>query len=187
MSVSLPLLLKGFYSAMVMSVVSMMWYYVRGLTSGRTASLPATRGFYGWIGCLAVVAISLHMLTAWQMPSVAWELQRTRMTPDREVAVTAKDHQFILPAGGITLRAGEMVRFRVRSEDLTYGFGVFRETGRMEFQMQVVPGHDNDIVWVFSESGLYSVRSTEYAGPQTGAMYAKNVIEVASAQRMAAR
>ena len=183
----LSLLVKGFYSAMVMTVLSMMWGYVRGLTSGRHASWMAKLPLYGWIVFLVAVSIAFHGLTAWQVPWVRWELTRAHMTPDRNIAVTVKDHQFHLPDDGISIRQGELVRFRVRSEDLTYGFGVFRDNGLMEFQMQVVPGHDNDIIWAFSEPGLYSVRSTEYAGPQTGAMHAKHVIEVASNLRMATR
>jgi cytochrome c oxidase subunit 2 len=143
--------------------------------------------FYGWIGCLVSVSIAFHVLTAWQVPWVRWELQRARMTPDRDIAITVQEHQFHLPDDGIRIRQGEMVRFRVRSEDLTYGFGVFRENGGMEFQMQVVPGHDNDIVWAFSEPGLYSIRSTEYAGPHTWQMHAKHAIEVASDLRVVKR
>lgn len=174
----LPLLLKASYSIMMMTVLSMMWYYARRLTLGASALLGQTP-LYGWIGFLAAAAIALHLLTAWQMPSVGWELKRARIIPEREVAVTVKGHQFNLPDTSIRIRQGKMVRFRVRSEDLTYGFGVFRENGRMEFQMQVLPGHDNDIVWAFSEPGRYSVRSTEYAGPHTWTMHAQHVIEVA--------
>lgn len=184
---ALSLLVKGFYSVMVMTVLSMMWGYVRGLTSGRQSSWMAKMPFYGWIGCLVIVSIAFHLLTAWQIPWVAWELQRAHLIPDRDIAVTVQDHQFHLPDEGIQITQGELVRFRVRSEDLTYGFGVFRENGRMEFQMQVVPGHDNDLVWVFSEPGRYSIRSTEYAGPHTWQMHAKHTIEVASAQMVAQR
>lgn len=183
----LPLLVKGFYSIMVMTVLSMMWGYARGLTSGRRSSWMAKIPFAGWIGCLVIVSIAFHLLTAWQVPWVRWELQRTHMTPNRDIAVTVRDHQFYLPDEGIRITEGEIVRFRVRSEDLTYGFGVFRENGGMEFQMQVVPDHDNDLVWVFSEPGQYSIRSTEYAGPHTWQMHAKHVIEVASAQIVAQR
>lgn len=183
----LPLLLKGSYSVMMTALLSMMWCYARRLTLGRASSLLGQTPLYGWIGFLAAAAIALHLLTAWQMPSVGWELKRARITPKREVAVTVKGHQFNLTDTSIRITQGEMVRFRVRSEDLTYGFGVFRENGRMEFQMQVVPGHDNDIIWAFSEPGRYSIRSTEYAGPQTWTMHAQDVIEVAPNVRAAGR
>jgi cytochrome c oxidase subunit 2 len=35
----------------------------------------------------------------------------------------------------------------------------------MVFQMQVLPGHLNDLLWVFDRAGVYSIRSTEYSGP----------------------
>lgn len=183
----LPLLVKGFYSVMVITVLSMMWDYVRGLTSGRQSSWMAKMPLYGWIGFLVSVSIAFHVLTAWQVPWVKWDLARVRMTPDRDIALTVQDHQFHLPDEGIRITEGELVRFKVRSEDLTYGFGVFRENGLMEFQMQVVPGHDNDLVWVFSDPGRYSIRSTEYAGPHTWQMHTKHVIEVASDLRVASR
>ena len=73
---------------------------------------------------------------------------------------------------------GEIVEFDVASQDLTYGFGVFREDQTMLFQMQVVPGHRNDILWKFLTPGLYTIRSTEYSGPKGVAMIIENAIEV---------
>ena len=48
----------------------------------------------------------------------------------------------------------------------------------MLFQMQVVPGHRNDILWKFVKPGLYTIRSTEYSGPKGVAMIEENVVEV---------
>ena len=56
--------------------------------------------------------------------------------------------------------------FTVTSSDLTYGFGLFRPDNSMLFQMQVVPGHRNDILWQFDKPGVYTIRSTEYSGPR---------------------
>ncbi|MBI5042367.1 MAG: hypothetical protein HZC10_00720 [Nitrospirae bacterium] len=50
----------------------------------------------------------------------------------------------------------------------------------MAFQMQVVPGHKNDLVWKFDKSGNYTIRSTEYSGPKGGNLFARNVVVVAS-------
>lgn len=174
----LPLILKVFYSVMVAIVLSLMVFYARGLSSGRRTSLVAKVPLSGWIGPLVVAAIGLHVLTTLYVPWVEWELKQGRIEPDREVVVNISEHQFQLPSEGIALRSGEVVRFRARSEDLTYGFGVFRKNGLMEFQMQVVPGHSNDIIWAFSEPGRYSIRSTEYAGTKTWKMHVKDAIEV---------
>lgn len=75
-----------------------------------------------------------------------------------------------------------MVRFDVTSDDLTYGFGVFRPDHTMVFQMQVVPGHKNDVLWRFTKPGLYTIRSTEYSGPKGYAMIVQDAIEVVGAE-----
>ncbi len=48
----------------------------------------------------------------------------------------------------------------------------------MIFQMQVVPGHRNDILWQFDYPGVYTIRSTEYSGPKGAQMILTDVIEV---------
>jgi len=72
----------------------------------------------------------------------------------------------------------DKVLFDVTSEDLTYGFGLFRKDNTMMFQMQVVPGHRNDILWQFNKPGVYTIRSTEYSGPKGIAMIEKDAVEV---------
>jgi cytochrome c oxidase subunit 2 len=48
----------------------------------------------------------------------------------------------------------------------------------MVFQMQVVPGHRNDLLWQFGETGVFDIRSTEYSGPAGALMHEKDVVEV---------
>ena len=48
----------------------------------------------------------------------------------------------------------------------------------MVFQMQVIPGHVNDILWQFDRSAVYSIRSTEYSGPKGVNMIMRDAIEV---------
>ena len=62
------------------------------------------------------------------------------------------------------------VPFMGASKDLTYGFGLFRQDNSMVFQMQVLPGHVNDLLWQFDRAGVYTIRSTEYSGPAGVAM-----------------
>ncbi|OGB88548.1 hypothetical protein A3J44_05960 [candidate division WOR-1 bacterium RIFCSPHIGHO2_02_FULL_45_12] len=179
---SLALYLRIFYAALVLIVVSLMVFYVRGLTTKGETSGRLKAVFYGWLGFLVAVAILFHLLTAWQIPWVRWEIKRAEIVPNREFALNAKQHRFTLPAGGLKVRQGEVVKFKVTSSDLTYGFGVFHESGAMEFQMQVLPGHSNEIIWIFKDPGKYSIRSTEYAGPETEQMYLKDSITVLSGE-----
>lgn len=73
---------------------------------------------------------------------------------------------------------GKLVKFSVTSEDLTYGFGLFRQNNSMVMQMQVVPGHANDLLWTFEKNGVYSIRSTEYSGPDGFQMIEKDAVKV---------
>jgi len=98
--------------------------------------------------------------------------------PVKSVVITIEDYEFKLPEKPIRLQAGVPVEFVVYSNDVTYGFGVFREDGTLVFQMQVVPGYENKIVWVFDEPGVYTIRSTEYSGPEHPMMVVYNAIVV---------
>ena len=46
----------------------------------------------------------------------------------------------------------------------------------MLFQMQVVPGHRNDVLWHFDHPGVYTIRSTEYSGPKGVVMIVKDAV-----------
>jgi cytochrome c oxidase subunit 2 len=48
----------------------------------------------------------------------------------------------------------------------------------MVFQMQVLPGRENNIIWKFDDPGIYDVRSTEYSGPRHSEMYISDAIQV---------
>ncbi|MCS7286699.1 MAG: hypothetical protein RMK30_06290 [Anaerolineae bacterium] len=132
-----------------------------------------------WLGVLLgifliVNAITLSPLVPWQQ----WMLW-TRPTPKQQIRVEFADYEIRLPPQGIQLKVGEFVEFIATSRDVTYGFGVFRKDGRMVFQMQVVPGYENRLLWRFDEPGLYDIRSTEYSGPRHPEMFIPNAINVA--------
>jgi cytochrome c oxidase subunit 2 len=56
---------------------------------------------------------------------------------------------------------------------------LFREDNSMVFQMQVLPGHVNDLLWQFDRPGVYSIRSTEYSGPAGIGMIEEDSVVVA--------
>lgn len=131
-----------------------------------------------WLGILVLVFLTFNAVTL--SPLVPWQewLLWSKPTPDRTVRIEVEDYQFRLPPEGIQVRAGEYVEFVAVSRDVTYGFGVFRPDGTMVFQMQVVPGHENRIVWKFDTPGTYDIRSTEYSGPRHSEMYLPGALQV---------
>jgi cytochrome c oxidase subunit II len=138
--------------------------------------------FFTFVAFLTVLGVSLHLVTLKTIPWVEPDLHRASVQTDKVFEIRVADHEFQLPAEKLVVKTGEMVRFDVASGDLTYGFGVFRPDNTMVFQMQVVPGHKNDVLWKFTKPGLYTIRSTEYSGPKGYHMIVKDAIEVLKAK-----
>jgi cytochrome c oxidase subunit 2 len=152
------------------------WVAWRLTKPGKGGVKPAL--FFTFVAFLTVLGVSLHLITLKTIPWVEPDLHRASVQVDKAFEIRVADHEFILPAARLVIQVGEKVRFDVASDDLTYGFGVFRPDNSMVFQMQVVPGHRNDVIWVFHKPGLYSIRSTEYSGPKGVGMVIPDAIEV---------
>jgi cytochrome c oxidase subunit 2 len=138
--------------------------------------------FFTFVAFLTILGVSLHFITLKTIPWVEPDLHRASVQVDRVIDIRVAHHEFQLPSARLVVKAGEKVRFVVTSDDLTYGFGVFRPDHTMVFQMQVIPGHKNDVIWQFSKPGLYSIRSTEYSGPKGAHMVVEDAIEVLGAK-----
>ena len=132
------------------------------------------RYLYGLIiAALVINLITISPLTPWQ----DW-LYWSKSAPTNVFNIAICDYQFTLPSGEIRIKAGEPAKFVATSCDVTYGFGVFHKSGRMLFQMQVLPGYSNEIIWIFDEPGSYTIRSTEYSGPEHPFMVVQDAITV---------
>lgn len=166
------------YTIVIMLV--MAWFALRITRPGKSKVKPAL--FYTFVGFLTVLGVSLHIITYNTIPWSEMDLNRHEITPDKSFTIEVANHAFILPEEKMIVEVGEIVEFDVSSLDLTYGFGVFRQDQSMLFQMQVVPGHRNDILWKFLTPGHYTIRSTEYSGPKGVAMVIENAIEVVEKQ-----
>ena len=73
--------LKILYAVLVLIVLSLMAYYVRGLTSKGGFSGKARAFFYAWVVFLAAAGITFHLLTAQLIPWVPWELRGDKNRP----------------------------------------------------------------------------------------------------------
>lgn len=131
-----------------------------------------------WFGFLIVVVLLFNAVTL--SPLIPWQkwLLWSQPAPDQRVYIEMENYQIKLPPQGIQVKANEFVEFVATSGDVTYGFGVFRPDGTLVFQMQVVPGYENKILWKFDAPGTYDVRSTEYSGPRHPEMVIQDAIQV---------
>jgi len=163
------------YSLAIMAVVG--WFAYKVTRKGNEKPFPPAL-FWSFFALLVALGVSLHLVTHATIPWKALDLERAHIQADREFAIAIAGHEFELPARPMVVQAGEVVRFTVTSDDLTYGFGLFRPDSSMLFQMQVLPGHVNDILWRFDRPGRYTIRSTEYSGWKGIRMIVPDAVEV---------
>lgn len=171
-------LLKVVFTVYVVLVMSLIGMYAFGITSSKQILPKIKIPFYGWIGLLVFVGVGIHVMTFSMVPWVKWDLNRSKIKADQEFSIAIADYKFQLPEKHLIIKEGQTVRFNLESKDYTYGFGLFREDGTLVFQMQVVPGSRNDLVWKFNKSDTYSIRSTEYSGPKGGNLMVKNAVVI---------
>ena len=166
------------YTLYVLAIIALMAWFGYNVTRSGASSAIKPGLFYSFTGMLVVLGVSLHIITYNTIPWAPMDLNREAIKPDRAFAITVQNHRFVLPSDTLVIKCNETVQFDVTSNDLTYGFGLFRSDNSMVFQMQVVPGHRNDILWHFDRPATYSIRSTEYSGPKGIAMIEQDAVRV---------
>lgn len=166
------------YTAYTVAIMSVMAWFAVIVTKKGKGTIVKPALFYSWVGFLVVIGVSLHIATAQTIPWKHMDLNRREITPDKVFDITVGNHKFNLPSEKLLIDVNDKVMFNVTSSDLTYGFGLFRQDNSMLFQMQVVPGHLNDVMWHFVKPGIYTIRSTEYSGPAGIQMIEKDVVVV---------
>jgi len=157
------------YALMIISIVAWFGY---NLTTKEKAKPIVRIPFYTYMAFLVIAGVGHHIFTYNAIPWFSQDIARGEIKPDATYEFKVKDHKWVNLPKQIDIKCGETVRFKVTSEDLIYGFGLFRKDGTMVMQMQVNPGSstraiwaDNDILWTFNENGIFDLVSTEYSGP----------------------
>ncbi len=166
------------YTFYVLAIMALMGWFAYKVTRDGSGKEVKSYLFYSFVGFLVVIGVSLHIATHETIPWKSMDLNRAEIKADKEFSITMANHEFQLPSPKLTITKNQIVRFNVESKDLTYGFGIFRSDNTMVFQMQVVPGHVNDILWQFDRPAVYSIRSTEYSGPKGVNMIVRDAVEV---------
>lgn len=167
------------YTCYALAILALMGWFALKVTKPSNNKYKApSKLFYVFVSFLIVMGVSLHIITFNTIPWSPLDLHRANIKADKVFDITVVNHEFKLPTEKLEIKQGEKALFKVTSEDLTYGFGLFRENNSMVFQMQVVPGHINDILWQFDKPGVYSIRSTEYSGPKGAQMIVKDAVVV---------
>ena len=169
-------LVYGIYGLIAISLIGWFGYRITKPKNDDAGAKPAL--FWTYVVILAVVGTGLHFLTYAKVPWVPIDLKRADIEPAAVFDITYENHQMSFSTLPMQVECGDYVVFNAVSNDLTYGFGIFRSDHTLVAQMQVVPQSKNDLLWQFGKNGTYYVRSTEYSGPKGARMIAENAIVV---------
>ena len=169
-------LVYGIYAIIAISLIGWFGYRITKPKDDTSGPKPAL--FWTYIVVLVVIGTGLHFLTYNTVPWVSIDLKRADITADQVFDITYENHEMTLSSNPMLVGCGEHVVFNAVSNDLTYGFGIFRTDHTMVAQMQVVPQSRNDLMWRFDKNGTYYIRSTEYSGPKGAKMVAADAIVV---------
>ena len=153
------------YSIYALLIISVIAWFAFNLTKKERVKSIVRIPFYGYIAFLVAGGVGHHIFTYNAIPWVEQDIKRHDIKPDRVFDISIQKHKWTLPSEQMRAKMGEQVAFNVESKDLTYGFGLFRKDGTMVMQMQVLPKHENNILWTFHECGSFDLTSTEYSGP----------------------
>jgi len=176
---------KVMYTLYALMIISVIAWFGYNLTRKEKAKSIVRIPFYTYMAFLVITGVGHHIFTYNSIPWVSQDIMRHEIKPDATYEFKVKDHKWIGLPKQINIKCGETVRFIVHSEDLIYGFGLFRKDGSMVMQMQVNPGSTtraiwskNDIVWTFRENGVFDLVSTEYSGPAQYTEDGKDLMKV---------
>ncbi|MDG7000235.1 MAG: hypothetical protein JRN15_14115 [Nitrososphaerota archaeon] len=124
-----------------------------------------------WTILILVVFLVFSSITLVFLP---YPYAHSNVTPTMTINVQAQQFNWCLstpPNWGApncqsdyAIPAGSTVEFFVRSIDVTHGFGVYDSAGTLLFQVQVMPGFTNSIMYQFTTPGTYYIRCLEFCG-----------------------
>jgi len=169
-------LVYGIYVFIALSLIAWFAYRVTKPKDDDSGAKPAI--FWAYVVVLVLVGTGLHFLTYAKVPWVPIDLKRAGIEPDAIFDILYENHEMSFSSYPMKVHCGQHVVFNATSNDLTYGFGIFRADHTMVAQMQVVPQSKNDLMWQFGKNGTYYVRSTEYSGPKGARMIARDAVVV---------
>ncbi len=166
------------YTIYSVAIILLFGWLAFKLTGGKAKGLLRPKLFYSYVALLVFIGVTIHILTFNTIPWVSNDLKRNEIKPEQTFHIEVADHKFILPQKKLMIQCGKTVLFDLDSKDLTYGFGLVRHDESLVFQIQVVPGSKNTLLWQFHKNGTYNIRSTEYSGPKGASMKVDGAVEV---------
>ena len=145
--------------ALMIVVAAAFWWVLRhSATDSQIASSDQVESYRsGLFWGLVVLGIVVAVATLWPWP---YDMS----SADDSVTVTATGSQWSWEIVPQEVPVGRPITFKVTSNDVNHGFGVYDPDGTMLFQTQAMPGYVNQVRYTFSKPGQYRVLCMEYCG-----------------------
>lgn len=160
-----------YVSLVLIAVIGVIFLYV-AFSTARTAEYATVqprayriRAGVFWlliIAGIAIIAVTLRGLP-YHAPDAAAPPQ----------VVNATGSQWYWELDPATVTAGEPVEFRVSTNDVNHGFGIYDPDLAIVAQVQAMPGYVNRLRVTFDRPGTYQILCLEYCGIAHHAMTAE--------------
>lgn len=72
-------------------------------------------------------------------------------------------HEF-LGRNEISIPVNKRIKFIVTSDDVIHNFGIYNSKGLLLTQVQAIPQYKNELQYVFTQKGVYTILCLEYCG-----------------------
>lgn len=107
------------------------------------------------VASIVGVLISYKTLTPW--PHTEQQPQVTR-------SIDVKARQWAWDLSDTKAKVGEVIEFKVTSEDVNHGFALYGPDMKVVAQVQVMPDFVNKVQYKFEKPGKYQILCLEYCG-----------------------
>lgn len=142
-------------SIIVLTVFYMMYRQSRRDPSTMTYDVINKKRFRFFYGTIVFLLMAFFA-------AVSGAPYAERETP--EVIIGVKSKMFLFEMTQDTVGTNQLVEFRITTEDVTHGFGIYDSTGTILGQVQAMPKYTNRLRIRFPEPGTYSILCLEYCG-----------------------
>lgn len=121
---------------------------------GPAPTVNRTRSWLIWAMIVGGLVISVASLREWPHASAGSDA----------VVVNITSGQWWWDTDTIELPLGQQVEFRVTTEDVNHGLGIYDPEMRLVAQVQAMPGYTNTLVHTFGTPGTYQILCMEFCG-----------------------
>jgi cytochrome c oxidase subunit II len=110
-----------------------------------------------WLYVVIAIMLALLFATIWFTPY-------GQGGTDGDVVVDVSSRQFQWKVEPSSMPANRRIEFRLTSDDVSHGFGIYDSRDHFVAQVQVAPGKTQKLVHTFKRPGRYQILCLEFCG-----------------------